>query len=472
MVTAKIKTKVIVCVTLLGFLFGSVGTVSGFSIGEEKDLGEKLLYSVRSSFNLIDDPDITIYLTKLGRSVLDVAGIQYFDYHFFVINDNQFNAFAAPSGLIFFYSGLVETMNSENELLSVMAHEIGHIVKRHLADRMKKGTYSSIASLGLALAAVAFGGNAAPVLLSGALATGQSLNLHFSRQNEEEADAMAFTWMERMHRDPNGQARMLESMRRIARYRSEKLPQYLLTHPNPEARLGYVEGLIDATPAIPSDTLVPEDNFAFQRFKYRVMSKAKESQEFKIYLANKRSRSEKESLDWGMAAYGLALIAAQENDYTKALTLIDEVIALYPEKSILLADRGSILLEAGRLDESEVILKELLKKDPSNVYGAYLLGMVHYRMGSLSKASNLFTRVSYELPEFSKVYYQMGRIASDEKNAPLSLFYLGKYYLMEGRIKLAQAKLNEAGRGGNGKLEGQYERERQRLLEKIKKIKK
>ncbi|RUM37601.1 MAG: hypothetical protein DSY57_03915, partial [Desulfobulbus sp.] len=82
--------------------------VSGFSltIGEEREIGEKLLYSVRTSFKLLDDPDISQYINELGNQVLTIAGPQYFNYHFFVVRSDQFNAFAAPGGLVFFYSGL------------------------------------------------------------------------------------------------------------------------------------------------------------------------------------------------------------------------------------------------------------------------------------------------------------------------------------------------------------------------------
>ncbi|MEE4136662.1 MAG: M48 family metalloprotease, partial [Desulforhopalus sp.] len=198
----RIKTTFLVWLLIL--VLGQPTTLQpagAFSIGTEREIGEKLLYSVRSAFSLVDDPDIVQYITSLGRNVLEVAGVQYFDYHFFVIDNKEFNAFAAPSGLIFFHSGLIATMQSEDELVSVLAHEIGHIVKRHLASRVEKGTYTSVASLGLALAAVAFGGAAAPALLTGALATGQSMNLHFSRQHEEEADLLAYGWMKKLGRN-------------------------------------------------------------------------------------------------------------------------------------------------------------------------------------------------------------------------------------------------------------------------------
>ena len=171
-------TRVVVWISILTFIqFSLLPSARAFSIGEEREVGEKLLYSIRSTFTLVDDPDITQYLNNLGESVLEVAGIQYFNYHFYVIDNKEFNAFAAPSGLIFFHSGLVGAMHSEDELVSVLAHEIGHIVKRHLASRVEKGKYSTMTSLGLAMAALAFGGAAAPALLTGALATGQSLSL-------------------------------------------------------------------------------------------------------------------------------------------------------------------------------------------------------------------------------------------------------------------------------------------------------
>ncbi len=56
-----------------------------FSVGEEREVGEKLLYSVRKSLDVLEEPDLTQYISGLGQQVLDVAGLQFFDYHFFII---------------------------------------------------------------------------------------------------------------------------------------------------------------------------------------------------------------------------------------------------------------------------------------------------------------------------------------------------------------------------------------------------
>ena len=69
-------------------------------------------------------------------------------------------------------------MNSEDQLCSVLAHEIGHVVRRHLASRIEQGNIVSIASLGVALAALALGNaKATAALITGSFAAGQSAQL-------------------------------------------------------------------------------------------------------------------------------------------------------------------------------------------------------------------------------------------------------------------------------------------------------
>lgn len=450
------------------FQFCTLAPASAFTIGDEREVGEKLLYSVRSTFKLVDDPDITQYITKLGQSVLEVAGIQYFDYHFFVIDNKEFNAFAAPSGLIFFHSGLIETMNSEDELASVLAHEVGHIVKRHLASRVEKGKYTTVASLGLALAALAFGGAATPVLLTGALATGQSLNLHFSRQDEEEADLLAYDWLKMLHRDPEGQVKMLESMRRIARYRSEKPPQYLLTHPNPEERLNYIESLLDNDREGIKDTTKTADDFDFFRFKYRILAKVKESRDLKMFLASVIADSRSSEFMKMMAYYGMSQVAQNENDNNKSLSLLDKVITYFPDKNVLKVDRGNIEFAAGQFEDAERTLRKALAFNGEDMYATFTLAKLLYRTGRVSEAEKYFQTVGYELPEYSKVYFELGQIASDQKQAGKSSFYLGKYNLYQGDLKQAEQNFQNALRIDT--LPEKMKNESTELLKKIKKI--
>jgi predicted Zn-dependent protease len=123
---------------------------------------------------------------QLGAKTLAVAGSQFFDYHFFVISNKELNAFAAPSGLIFFHSGLIETLESEEELVGVVAHEIGHVVSRHLADRISKNTKVSAAAMLGVLVGIAIGaGPLSEAIITGSAAAAHSAALSFSRLDEE-----------------------------------------------------------------------------------------------------------------------------------------------------------------------------------------------------------------------------------------------------------------------------------------------
>jgi predicted Zn-dependent protease len=335
-------------------------------------------------------------------------------------------------------------MQSEDELVSVLAHEIGHIVKRHLASRVEKGTYTSVASLGLALAAVAFGGAAAPALLTGALATGQSMNLHFSRQHEEEADLLAYGWMKKLERNPEAQAKMLETMRRIARYRSDRLPQYLLTHPNPEARLNYIESLLDIDRQELQRQPMADNDFTFTRFKYRVMSKTQDPRSFRAYLANIAGDKQRAESAKIMAGYGLALLAHAENNHDLALAELAQVINGYPDEEMLQVDKGVFLFSAGRIAEAEQVLRNALQSNSNNMYAAFTLAKLLYRTGRLDEAEEYFNRVRYELPEYAKVYFEIGQIAADRKEQGVASFYLGKFNLYEGKLPLAEHHLQSA----------------------------
>ena len=259
---------------------------------------------------------------------------------------------------------------------------------------------------------------------------------------------------------------MLESMRRIARYRSEKPPQYLLTHPNPEERLNYIESLIDMDREHLQETTQAADNFAFLRFKYRILAQVKESRDLRVSLANIIADSRSDVLQKMMAQYGLSQIAKYENDYNKSLALLDKVIESFPDKNILKVDRGTILFAAGHFEEAEKTLRTALAVDGSDMYATFTLAKLLYRTGRLSEAEKYFQMVKYELPEYSQIYFELGQIASDNKLVGNANFYLGKYYLYEGKLDLAEGNLRNALR--QGALPAEMKVESKELLEKIK----
>ncbi len=440
-----------------------------FSIGEERMVGEQLLYTIRAQFKVLDDPDISQYINDLGQNVLAVAGPQYFDYHFFVVQSDQFNAFAAPSGLIFFYTGLIKTMKTEDELLSVMAHEIGHAVSRHIAHRMDKQGKVSAATMLLGLASLALGNPAlSQGLLTGSLAAGQAIGLSFSRQDEEQADRLSFDWLRDMHRNPKAMEGMLRTMRRITRYRTNKLPPYLLTHPNPEARLNYVESLVEVDPDQKKPGYYKKtDNFAFLRFKYRVLSQAMDPDQLRIQCANILS-SGRDPEQVTMAHYGLFLLSMLDTDFSEAVHQLEMVRNKYPDREILNVDLAALYLKAGRVDQAAGLLQAAYRRDPTDMYAAFLLARAMEKKGSTAEAERLYNEIARAMPEYSKLYYELGRLKANQGKQGISNFYLAKYYLYEGRVKYAKQYLKRA--TSDRSIPPALRDEAQAILDKLKKL--
>jgi beta-barrel assembly-enhancing protease len=415
------------------------------SIGEERKIGDQLLFSVRKQLPILDDPDISQYINLLGREVLETVGPQNFDYRFFVVKSNQFNAFAAPAGLVFFYTGLIETMHTEDQLLSVLAHEIGHVVSRHIAQRLDKSAKVSAISLLLGVAGLALGvPGLSQGLLTGSMAAGQTVNLQYSREDEEQADRLSFGWMQQMERNPQAMEEMLRTMRRVTRYRmGGETPQYLLTHPHPEARLDYVESLLELEKQKTTKIYKNTDNFDFLRFKYRVLIQTSDHEKLRVHCTTTLA-SGTEVEQRTLAHFGLALLEAEDRNYDEAFRHLAVVREQYPRKDILEIDRAVLLVQGGRYEEARPVLEQAVKRDPTDMYGVYQLAKMELMRGNNPRAEQLLQRVVTEMPEYPQLYFDLGQIEANRGREGASVFYLGKYNLYLGRIKIAKQYLNRA----------------------------
>ena len=415
------------------------GSLTGMTIGEERDIGEKLLYKIRSEFTLVDDPDISQYINELGQKVLAEVGQHYFEYHFFVVPSDQFNAFAAPSGLIFFYTGLIETMKTEDELLSVMAHEIAHVESRHIASRSGKSAKVGAITMALAMASLALGDpSLAAGLFTGFQAAGRAVNLHFSRIDEEQSDRLSYEWLHAMRRDPRAMEGMLRTMRRITRYRSDLIPPYLLTHPNPEARLEYVQSLLDyQLGKVEAGYYTKVDNFGFLRMKHKIMAMGTKPEKARSYFLNILG-SDKGQEEKMMATYGLAILQAKELNFSEAMDNLAKVQSFFPDQSILDVDKGIMFLDSGDAARALELFSLAAKKDQDDMYAAFHLARAHAKIGNADKAEILYRKIIKAMPEYPQPYFELARIKSNQGNSGLSNFYLASYHLFSGKVDSAR----------------------------------
>jgi len=444
-ITTGICIQLQTCILVLSLLINPlcISQAQAFSVGEEKKIGEKLLGMVRRSFTLLDDPDINQYINELGNEILTVTGNQFFDYHFFVIDNREFNAFAAPSGLIFIHSGLIETMDNEGELISVMAHECGHVTSRHIADRMKKTSKISIATAAMLIAGIAAGGGAlSQALIAGSMATGSSMNLKFSRQDEEEADRLSYKWMEALGTTPAPMATMLQKMHKVSVYRMANIPPYLLTHPEPKRRLNYVQDLLlDDHKA----KILPErDNFKFLRIKARILSITKKPASLRALAGRQLEQTDNAPLTTTMAHYALSLAALKDADYSEAKRQLEIVMADLPNRHILQTDMAVISFSKRDFQGALRLFKQAHRLDPNNGFTSFYLAKTLQQLQQNEAALEVYQSLLANFQDYSKLHYQIGQVMTLLGRNGDGHYHLGRYFWYEGNVKMAKLHLSQA----------------------------
>src|SRR5690606_27475784 len=113
----------------------------------ERTLGDAIMEQGRRDPSYIADPDVLQYLTEMGQRLAAHASTAVGRINVFALRDPQVNAFALPGGYIGVNSGLVVTAESESELASVVAHEIAHVLQRHIARGMTQRAQSNHAMI-------------------------------------------------------------------------------------------------------------------------------------------------------------------------------------------------------------------------------------------------------------------------------------------------------------------------------------
>ncbi|MBV8223277.1 MAG: M48 family metalloprotease, partial [Candidatus Eremiobacteraeota bacterium] len=106
-------------------------TASAMSTATEISKGAAISKEVDRQSLLVDDPFLTNWVTGIGNNLAKYRAREDINYTFSIINSDEINAFSLPGGFVHVDMGLLNTVSSDDELAAVMAHEIGHVERRH-----------------------------------------------------------------------------------------------------------------------------------------------------------------------------------------------------------------------------------------------------------------------------------------------------------------------------------------------------
>ncbi len=412
------------------------------TLEDEYRIGRMIVRGLRDGDQILDDPEVSEYIESLGLRLSSQAqeGRQHFD--FFVVKDNDINAFALPGGFVGVNAGLLLETHNEGELASVLSHEIAHVTQRHIArsiaEQSRTGLVSTAAMLAaILLGAAAGGGDMAMAGMAAAQSVAIQNQISFTRENEIEADRVGINFLAQSGFDPDSMPAFFETIGRRAGTTEGMIPEMLRTHPVSTTRISESRSRAQQYqgPYAP-DSL----SYSLTRERLRVLS----------------TPAGKNALDY------------------YAATITNEADATPAERY----GKGLALMSAGRAEAAVPIFTSLLKADQAVIQYHTALGQAQQQAGddkaalaTLDSARNLFPRNIPVTVRYAETLMQQGdsrrahqvlldlfntvaptpeqarliaRAANSAGDVADSYYYMAEYHLMGGDLPLAINQLKMA----------------------------
>ncbi|MDA8141209.1 MAG: M48 family metalloprotease, partial [Desulfobacteraceae bacterium] len=414
------------------------------SLKEEKQLSQEFMRVINRYYKLIDDPVITAYVNEVGQRLLSQMPPQPFAYKFHVIDEDVYNAFAIPAGYIFVNSGLFLAMDREDELAGILAHEISHVVCRHISQRIERSKKIELATLagmvaGIFLGVAGGGADASQALTLGSVAAGQSASLAFSREDETQADQFGLTYLYKAGYTADGLLEMLKKIR--GKQWFDQTPSYMMTHPAIEERISGIDSWMQSRGKESKKTLpplcTPEE---FHRLQYRLRALYGDRDTTLQYF---KSQLDQKPKDAGLA-YGLGLTYNRLGNQPEAIEYLQKALAQNALDPMVLSDLGKAYFESGRLSDALRVLNGAVSLRGANTLGWFYLGRTQMELGDFAAAADAFEHTIQQQDDYAQAYYFLGQTQEKLGREPDTHYYLGLYYFLKGDDRNAHHHLVRA----------------------------
>lgn len=349
--------------------------------GEEVRLGRTWLRQFRTHVSTWDDPIAQAYVDSLVARLLPhshLAGIQPVST---LVASKQLNAFAVPGGVIGINAGLFAFADQEAPLVSVVAHELGHLAQRHYARGKARAEQTQIPTMAAMLAgmliAAGGGGDAGIAAAMGSQAAFIQDQLSYSRRFEREADRSGLQIMASAGYDPQAMVDMFRTMQRMIALQGGNPPEFLLTHPVTQSRISDAQSRVEQMNAETSR----DGSLAYQLIRARALLAIHHRDPRQAVTRQTRGNAPEDA-----RRYLQALIAAEQGNTPQALKTLDSLSDQHPNLGMLPATAAQVALDNGLIDKAisrsrhqlrlmpgyaptQLILGEaLLQRDPDAAY--------------------------------------------------------------------------------------------------------
>lgn len=411
------------------------------SLEQEEKMGQQFAFQVSRQLDLVDDDFAHQYINALGQYLIRPLRTKPFQFRFYNVNHNALNAFAGPGGHIYIFSGLVEAVDTLDQLVAVLSHEIGHVSARHIARRFEQNKKIGMASMVGVLAGViagvaGSGGGAGFGVAAGSLAAGQQAQLAYSRVAEREADQISFKLMQPTGFNPEGMIGALTKISQSSWVGSGRVPTYLLTHPAGTERMANLESMLTDYKQPPKGKEANLFTAYFPYFQTIMRARCHDPQQAeKVFL-----REMEENPKLFLPHFGLALIYKQNDNFEKAEYHFYKAVEKKPDFPPLLISLGKLHQLQGEYEQAVPCFEKALKIEGRNKDALYCLGESYRHLEQYEKAVAIFERLVQLKPVRTEVFQQLGITYGRQDKLLLAHYNFGMYF--KGRRDAKKARFH------------------------------
>lgn len=210
----------------------------GVSLDEEWQLGSQLAAQVTGRVKVVDDAAALIYLRSVGERIHAQTKLANRPFEFEIVDDPRVDAFSLPGGHIYVTTGLIARADKADMLAGVLAHEISHVVARHVIRQIEEQEGAKV------IDAVLSGQNSAALdRILAQIAAGGTM-ARFSRADERQADDMGLQFMAAAGFDPHGMLDVYRKLLGLDRTEASAVAQFFADHPGAQDRIDDIQGRI------------------------------------------------------------------------------------------------------------------------------------------------------------------------------------------------------------------------------------
>jgi predicted Zn-dependent protease len=407
--------------------------IASMTVQEEKQMGDKLAREIQQNVDMVNDPLVGEYVSEVGRRITDAAQDHRFDYHFYVVKEQEPNAFAIPGGHIFVTSGLIRFVDSEDELAGVIGHETGHSVLRHIDKAMDRAKRLSLVTLAAIIAGAFLSKDArgTAALTAGAMAMAQSLMLKYTRENEVEADQKGIKYMTDAGYDSQAMVIFLKKIYRWERAISPDIPTYLATHPATDERITY---LSDTSTTMPKSLTTNHPAAGdLKKIQIRLFLNEKGG----IEGINTFSSLLREKPGDTNALYGLGVSYVMVGRTKEAIAVLSKALRASPNDGYIVRELGIAYFQAQEVDKALDDLQAALDTFPHDATLLYYLAQGHQEKGQWDQALSFYQQVLELDPRKVEIYHNLGVIYDKKGLLGPAHENFGLYFKEKGEREIA-----------------------------------